>query len=95
MSITKPIITEKSMIDASSGVYTFAADLHTTKHQAKEQIEKLFKVHVVSINSIITKGDSKRTGKLRRVKTLPPQKKIKVTLKKGESIDLFDLKEEK
>ena len=86
-----PIITEKSMMDASQGKFTFRVDRFATKEEIKKVVEKKFKVHVTNISTSILKGKSVRTGMKRTEKKLTPVKKAVVTLKKGEKIGMFEL----
>jgi len=89
--IVRPVITEKSVRDAGRGVFTFITDEWSTKHQIVLAIEELFKVHVQKITTVIRKGKTKSTGKKRLKVTMPNQKKARVTLTKGEKIDLFEI----
>lgn len=91
--LLKPIITEKSMGLAAQGVYTFAVARDSNKSQIREIVQTLFQVTVKSITTSKTHNPPKVTGR-RRLKTRQSDSKIaRVTLKKGESITLFDLKE--
>ena len=93
-SLVKPIITEKSMVDASRGVYTFNVALMANKNQIREAVEGLFAVKVVKVKTSVTHTAVAKTGR-RRITNARPSKKIaRVTLKKGQTIALFDLKEE-
>jgi large subunit ribosomal protein L23 len=93
--LKQPVITEKSMLAAQQGKFTFQVDGKATKSQVKQAVEDQFKVNVVSISTITTKGKVKRFGKKRtQVKTSDTKKAI-VVLKKGQKIDLFDIKEDK
>ena len=89
--IISPIITEKSMIDAGNGKFTFKVDRFSTKGAIKKVVEKKFKVHVTSVSTSILKGKSMRTGSRRTERKLMPTKKAIVTLKKGEKIGMFEL----
>ena len=91
--IIKPIITEKSMTDAGNGRFTFLVRRNASKDMIKKTVEKKFDVHVVTLTTTVTKGKSKRVGTRRTEKTLTPDKKAIVTLKKGEKISLFSLSE--
>ena len=93
--IISPIITEKSMIDAGNGKFTFRVDRFADKKDIKKVIEKKFSVHVVGISTIVVKGKSVRTGAKRVEKKLAPTKKAIVTLKKGEKIGMFELGDKK
>ena len=92
--LIKPIITEKSMLNASRGVYTFQVARSATKHQVKELVSKIFSVHVTRVNTTIIKPTVKNTGRRRLAGLTATIKIARVWLKKGETISLFDLKEE-
>lgn len=92
--ILNPVITEKSMRDAASSVYTFRVVPTATKHQIKELTEELFSVHVTKVNTTIIKPVARRTGRKRLASATAIKKIARVWLKKGETISLFDLKEE-
>lgn len=93
--IISPIITEKSMIDAGRGKFTFKVDRFSRKDEIKKAVEKKFKVNVVNVTTSILKGKSIRTGMRRTERKLTPTKKAIVTLKKGEKIGMFELGDEK
>lgn len=88
--LLKPIITERSLKDASLGVYTFMVAKQADKTNIKKVIEEQFKVHIVNISTITMKGKKRTVGR-RRTKVLRPNwKKTKVKLTKGEKIALFE-----
>jgi len=93
--LISPLITEKTMLAASRGVYTFQAALNANKYQVKELVEELFSVHVTKVTTTIIKPAAKRTGRRRLPGKNTPTKVARVHLKPGESIALFDLKEDK
>lgn len=95
MTLLKPVITEKSMAGASRGAYTFLVGLGTTKTMARELVESLFKVHVTKLTVRRTHIPGKRTGRRRLPGSDSVAKYATVWLKKGESLALFDLKEQK
>ncbi|MBI1341137.1 50S ribosomal protein L23 [bacterium] len=84
--ITAPIITEKSTVLSELNKVVFRVPLTATKPQIKEAVQALFKVNVVSVNTIVQKGKTKhfRGVKGRRVDI----KKAIVTLQDGQSIDV-------
>ena len=55
--------------------------------QIKDAVQKLFKVTVTGVNTMIVRGKERRMGR-GRAKT-QNWKKAVVTLKKGDSIDFF------
>jgi len=93
-TLLKPIITEKSIMAASRGVYTFAVKLRATKHEIQEAVNSLFKVNVVKVTTSRVHTPSVRTGRRRLESSRTDRRFARVTLKKGEKIALFDLKEE-
>lgn len=92
--LLRPIITEKSMLLASRGVFTFQVDLNATKHQVKSAVETTFKVNVTGVSTVRVKKEGRRTGRKRIMSASTSEKYARVSLKTGQSIDLFDLKEE-
>ncbi|OGG08051.1 50S ribosomal protein L23 [Candidatus Gottesmanbacteria bacterium RIFCSPHIGHO2_02_FULL_40_24] len=89
--IKKPVITEKSLSDVKSGVYTFDVDKAANKIEITKEVERLFNVHVTGINTLIIKGKVKLVGKKRRKSKLADKKRARVKLKKGEIIELFEV----
>ena len=95
MTLIRPVITEKSMMSASQGLYTFEVTLGTSKSIARVEVETAFKVNVVSINMTRRHVPAKSTGS-KRIKGNSSFKKFAMLkLKKGQTIELFDLKESK
>ncbi|MBE9604234.1 50S ribosomal protein L23 [Acetobacteraceae bacterium H6797] len=85
-TILSPIVTEKASILTETGQVTFKVPLSATKPEIKASIEGLFGVTVVTVNTLVVKGKSKR------FKGRPGQrsdwKKAVVRLAEGQSIDL-------
>lgn len=85
-TIISPKITEKATSLSELNKVVFKVHAGANKKTIKKSIEKLFKVNVIKINTIKSKGKTKLVrGK--KSKT-PGHKKAIVTLKKGQSIDL-------
>lgn len=93
--IISPIITEKSMVLASSGKYSFVVNKNANKEDIKNAVEKSFNVKVIKVATSIVKGRTARTGQRRIEKKITPFKKAIVALKTGDKIGLFELGEEK
>lgn len=91
--LVRPVITEKSMDEASRGRFTFVVAKGATKGDVKKAVEQQFPVTVVSVHTLITKGKGARSGKRRIEVKLRPVKKAIVELLPGQRIDLFDTKE--
>lgn len=93
--MVRPVISEKSMLDASNGKFTFVYGLSARKEHIKKEIEHAFSVHVMSLATSVMKGGRKRVGKRKEEVNISPWKKATVTLAKGEKISLFDIEEKK
>lgn len=91
--LLRPVITEKSMREAGFNRFTFAVARLSTKPEIKQAIEKQFKVKVVDIKTLTTRGKKKRAGKARREILVEPVKKAIVQLVSGQKIDLFEVAE--
>ena len=84
--IRKPVITEKATLASENGAVVFEVARKSNKPQIKEAVEALFGVKVKAINTVITKGKTKR---FRGIKgTRKDVKKAYVTLEEGNSIDV-------
>ncbi len=93
--IIKPIISEKSMVLAQNGIYTFEVAREANKDQVATAVTTAFNVHVIDVATSVIKGKERRFGAKRTPKKMSDSKKAMVTVKKGEKIDLFDIKEDK
>ena len=86
--VLTPRITEKAIALAEQGIYVFDVPTSTNKIEITKAVEAAFKVNVIDVNIIITKGKLKRfkqvLGRQRDVK------KAMVKLKKGQTISLFE-----
>ena len=88
--VKRPIfMTEKAAnLREEDNQYIFEVDRGANKIQIKDAVEALFKVDVLSVNTLIMRGKIKRIGRT-YLKTRN-WKKAFVTLKDGESIDFFE-----
>lgn len=84
----KPLFTEKTLREAQIGRFTFTVARSMNKFQIKALVQDLFKVNVINVSTINYKGGVRRTMRGAHVTTTPWKKAI-VTLKTGQSIDLF------
>ena len=86
--ILAPHITEKSTLLSEHNGVVFKVANDATKPQIKEAVEALFDVKVTGVNTIVTKGKSKRwKGKPYKRSDV---KKAIVTLAEGQSIDITE-----
>jgi len=60
MMLVAPVITEKTTILAENNQVVFEVAISASKPEIKEAIEKLFSVTVTAVNTIVTKGKTKR-----------------------------------
>lgn len=95
MIIIKPVITEKSMLLASRGLFTFQVEIDSTKSQVKQVVETMFKVKVMGVNILRRHVPSVPTGTKRLRGNSSKIKFATLRLVKGQTIDLFDQKNEK
>lgn len=83
--ILAPVVTEKSTAHLEQNKVVFKVRNDSTKTSVKQAVEHIFGVTVQSVNTLNTKGKTKRfrgvTGKRKDVK------KAIVTLKEGDHID--------
>ena len=85
-TIISPRVTEKATYLSEQNKIVFKVHKGANKHTIKKSIEKIFKVNVIKINTINSKGKSKLVrGKITKK---AGYKKAIVTLKKGQNIDL-------
>ncbi|MBL0849397.1 MAG: 50S ribosomal protein L23 [Candidatus Liberibacter ctenarytainae] len=97
-TIISPVITEKSTFLSENGQVVFTVRKGSSKSEIKSAVESLFDVKVVSVNTLIRKGKSKRFNRVSsrgRTKSsgglYVSRKDVKrafVTLAKGYSIDV-------
>ena len=85
-TILSPLVTEKATLNSERGQVTFKVATDATKPQIKAAVEGLFGVKVLTVNTIVVKGKTKR------FRGRPGQrsdwKKAMVRLAEGQSIDL-------
>ena len=91
--LIKPLITENmTNLTANKGQYGFIVSKRANKIEIKKAIEKRFNVHVIDVRTINYKGKPKSllTRRGRFSGRTSSYKKAIVTLKKGETIELFE-----
>ena len=84
--VLAPHITEKTTMLSENNSVVFKVAPSATKPEIKAAIEALFNVKVTNVNTIITKGKSKRWQG--RPYQRSDMKKAIVTLAEGQSIDV-------
>jgi large subunit ribosomal protein L23 len=87
--IKKPMITEKgAKLREKHNSYTFQVSPEANKIEIREAIHSIFKVDVEEVRTINVQGKFKRLGRTSGRRSA--WKKAIVTLKQGQTIDLFD-----
>lgn len=86
--IIRPLITEKSTTLMAEGKYVFEVAKAANKIEIAKAISQIFKVKVVSVNTINVEGKVKRMG--RSVGKRSDYKKAIVKLAAGETIEFFE-----
>ena len=86
-----PLITETTISNAKKNWYTFKSPVSETKDTLRKRIEETFKVNVIDIKTLISKGKAKRSAKSRKIRRESNWKKVMVKLKKDQKISAFDL----
>ena len=91
--IIKPLVTEKmtKITDKRPNRYGFVVRPDANKLQIKEEVERLYNVTVVDVNTLLYSG--KRSQRYTKAGLIRGQKaafkKAIVTLKEGETIDFY------
>ncbi len=87
--LKRPHLTEKSILQKELGnQVTFEVDTGANKIQIKQTVEEQFKVAVLNVHTINTRGKKKRLGRF--MGRRPNWKKAIVTLKEGDRIEYFE-----
>ena len=85
-TILAPVITEKATMLSEHNKVVFKVAAEATKDDIAAAVEELFKVKVTKVNTMVTKGKTKRfRGIMGRRNDV---KKAIVTLAEGQSIDI-------
>jgi len=92
--LKRPIITEKSMKLAQSGLYTFEVDRNVTKPLVAKAVSQKFNVKVLKVKIINVKGEMKSQRRVRKVYKTVGYKKAIVQVGKGEKIAIFETPKE-
>ena len=88
--IKAPIITEKTMaLKENFNKYTFKVAKSANKVEIKKAVEEIFKVKVLSVNTINVLPKRKRVGRYEGF--APAYKKAYVKLAEGNKIDSFEI----
>ena len=86
--LIRPIITEKTTLLMQENKYTFQVPLNANKVEIRKAVESIFNVKVEKVATIRVLGKTKRMGLTMGKRS--DYKKAIVTLKAGETIELFE-----
>ena len=84
--IRRPVITEKATMASEHGAVVFEVDIAANKPAIKEAVESLFGVKVKAVNTVTTKGKTKRFKGIKGRRN--DVKKAYVMLEEGNTIDV-------
>ena|SRR3990167_7471197 len=90
--ILRPLMTEKSLVDAAKGDYSFIVDKKATKGEIKKAVKERFSVDVLSVKTRLVKGRTRRVFRRREKTVLGPRKTATVRVGKEQKIDIFEVK---
>ncbi len=93
--LLKPHFTEKTMATTQASGFTFQVLPSATKSQIKAVVSQAFGVHVIRVTTRLTHVPGKRSNVRRTTTNDTLIKYATVYLKKGESINLFEFKDNK
>ena len=91
--LIKPLVTEKMTgLMEKENKYGFIVDYKTNKIEIAKAIEKKFNINVVAVNTIRYKGKTKTqfTKRGRFTGKTPHYKKAIISVKEGQTLDLFE-----
>ena len=87
--LRRPVVTEKSTLLQARNKYVFEVVRGANKAQIREAVERAFDVKVTAVNITMTRGEVRRMGPTRHVKTSDVKKAV-VTLREGDTIQIFE-----
>ncbi len=87
--IKRPVLTEKTTLQKElSNQVTFEVDRRANKIEIKDAVERIFKVKVLDVQSMVVRGKTKRVGRFSGKRS--DWKKAIVTLKPGEQVPFLE-----
>lgn len=89
IKIQKPLVSEKAMMLSENNTYVFLVNPKTNKSEIKKEIEHIYNVDVVKVN---TGKIEKEPKKFRGISSSKASgiKKAMVTVKRGQKIEIFN-----
>lgn len=86
--LLRPLVTEKTSALMQENKYAFVVALEASKIEIKQAVEEIFKVKVLSVNTVRVLGKKKRMGKYEGKRS--DYKKAIVKLAEGNTIPVFE-----
>jgi|694.fasta_scaffold61877_4 large subunit ribosomal protein L23 len=84
--LKRPIITEKNTLQVHlQNEYAFEVPVSANRTEIKQAVEKLFKVKVLRVNTLVCRKSSRKLGRVPGERKL--WKKAIVKLKEGDKLD--------
>ena len=88
--LIRPVVSEKTTGLMENRTYVFVIDPKATKVDVRNAVEQAFNVKVTNVNTLNRKGKSTRNRRTGVVGSRPDTKRAIVTLRQGDSINLFE-----
>jgi large subunit ribosomal protein L23 len=88
--LLRPVVSEKTYGLMDNNVYVFEVAKYATKIDVRRAVEQAFNVTVTNVNTLNRKGKATRNRRTGVEGKRPDQKRAIVTLKAGDSINLFE-----
>ena len=88
--LIRPVVSEKSTTLMDANTYVFVVDPRATKIDVRNAVEQAFNVKVTNVNTLNRKGKSTRNRRTGVTGQRPSTKRAIVTLRQGDSINLFE-----
>ena len=88
--LIRPVVSEKTYGLMDNNVYVFIVDSGATKIDVRNAVEQAFNVKVTNVNTLNRKGKTTRNRRTGVTGARPSTKRAIVTLRQGDSINLFE-----
>ena len=88
--LIRPVVSEKTYKLMDAGTYVFVVDPRATKIDVRNAVEQAFNVKVINVNTLNRKGKNTRNRRTGVRGSKPNTKRAFVTLKQGDTINLFE-----
>ena len=88
--LIRPVVSEKTYALMENHTYVFIVDPKATKVDVRNAVEQAFNVKVTNVNTLNRKGKTTKNRRTGVTGSRPATKRASVTLKQGDSINLFE-----